>query len=60
MCECKHAATSSSLKPRLSIPDLSCSFGENLQAVRDKIGDGKLGFEATPTAEDKLSKSVIT
>ena len=37
---------------------LSHSFGENLQAVRDKIRDGKLWFEATPRAEDKLSKSI--
>ena len=37
---------------------LSRRFGEDLQAVRDKIRDGKLGFEATPTVEDKLSKTV--
>ena len=37
---------------------LSRNFRESLQAVRDKIRDGKLGFEATPTVEDKLSKSV--
>ena len=37
---------------------LSHSFRENLKAVRDKIRDGKLGFKATPTVENKLSKSV--
>ena len=39
---------------------LSRSFGENLQAVRDKIGDGELGFKATPTTvEDKLSNQSL-
>ena len=38
---------------------LSRSFGENLQAVRDKIEDGELGFEATPTAEDKFSNQSL-
>ena len=41
--------------PGFSSRILSRSFGENLQAVRDKIRDGKLGFEATHTAEDELS-----
>ena len=27
--------------------------------MRDKIQDGKPGFEAIPTAEDKLSKEVL-
>ena len=31
---------------------LSRTFGENLPAVWNKIRDEKLGFEATPTAED--------
>ena len=34
--------------------------GFYLQALQNKIRDGKLGFEATPTAEDNLSKSVST
>ena len=38
---------------------LSHSFGENLQAARDKMRDRKLGFEATLIAENKLSKSVL-
>ena len=38
---------------------LSRNFGENIQAMRDKIWDGKLGFAATTTAEDKLSKYVL-
>ena len=46
------------LNPGFPSRILSHSFGENLQAVRDKIGNRKLGFKASPTAEDKLSKSV--
>ena len=41
--------------PGFSSRILSRSFGENLRAVRDKIRDGKLGFEANHTAEDELS-----
>ena len=35
------------LNPGFPSRILSRSFGENLQVVRDKIRDGKLGFEAT-------------
>ena len=38
--------------------EISMQWETNLQAVRDKIRDGKLGFEATSTTEDELSKSV--
>ena len=38
--------------------EIPMQWETNLQAVRDKIRDGKLGFEATSTTEDELSKLV--
>ena len=60
-CEYKHAATSSSLEPRLSVPDFVSQLWRKIsKQCETKSGTEKLGFEATPTAEDKLSKSVST
>ena len=52
----KHETTYSSLEPRLSILIFASRLW--ISKLQDKIRDGKPGFKATRTAEDKLSKSV--